>query len=60
VIISFYGERAERLLVIAILGIVGGIITEIKFMEYAIIIVIIISAVTFVQRIVFTAKNLGD
>ena len=54
------GERAERLLVIAILGIVGGIITEIKFMEYAIIIVIIISVITFVQRIVITAKNLGD
>ncbi len=54
------GERAERLLVIAILGIVGGIITEIKFMEYAIIIVIIISAITFVQRIVITAKSLGD
>ncbi len=54
------GERAERLLVIAILGIVGGIITEIKFMEYAVIIVIIISAITFIQRIAITAKNLHD
>ncbi len=54
------GERAERLLVIAILGIVGGIISEIKFMEYAVIIVIIIAGITFIQRIVVTAKNLRD
>jgi len=54
------GERAERLLVIAILGIIGGIISEIKFMEYAVIIVIIIAGITFIQRIVVTAKNLRD
>jgi len=53
------GERAERLLVIAILGIVGGIIPEIKFMEYAVIIVIIIAAITFIQRIIVVAKNLN-
>ncbi|HIA09669.1 MAG TPA: CDP-alcohol phosphatidyltransferase family protein, partial [Candidatus Nitrosopelagicus sp.] len=35
------GERAERLLVIAIIGIIG-------FMEYAIIIVIIIAGITFI------------
>ncbi|SVC56698.1 uncharacterized protein METZ01_LOCUS309552, partial [marine metagenome] len=45
------GERAERLLVIAIIGIIG-------FMEYAIIIVIIIAGITFIQRIVVTAKAL--
>ena len=45
------GERAERLLVIAIVGMFG-------FMEYAIIIVIVIAAITLIQRIVFTAKNL--
>ena len=45
------GERAERLLVIAIIGIIG-------FMEYAIIIVIIIAGITLIQRIVVTAKAL--
>jgi len=54
------GERAERLLVIAILGIVGGIIAEKDFMEFAVIIVIIISAITFIQRIIVTTKNLRD
>lgn len=54
------GERAERLLVIAILGIVGGIITEIKFMEYAVIIVIIIAGITFIQRVIVISKNIKD
>ena len=45
------GERAERLLVIAIIGIIG-------FMEYAIIIVIIIAGITFIQRIIVAAKAL--
>jgi len=47
------GERAERLLVIAIIGIIG-------FMEYAIIIVIIIAGITFIQRIVITANALKN
>jgi len=47
------GERAERLLVIAIIGIIG-------FMEYAIIIVIIIAGITFIQRIVVTVKALRE
>ena len=47
------GERAERLLVIAIIGIIG-------FMEYAIIIVIIIAGITIIQRIVVTAKALRE
>ncbi len=47
------GERAERLLVIAIIGIAG-------FMEYAIIIVIIIAGITFIQRIVVTTKALRE
>ena len=47
------GERAERLLVIAIIGIFG-------FMEYAVIIVIIIAAITFIQRIVVTARTLRE
>jgi len=54
------GERAERLLVIAILGIVGGIIAEKDFMEFAVIIVIIISAITFIQRVIVTTKKLRD
>lgn len=47
------GERAERLLVIAIVGMIG-------FMEYAVIIVIIIAAITLVQRIVVLAKNANN
>ena len=46
------GERAERLLVIAIIGIIG-------FMEYAIIIVIIIAGITLIQRIIVTVKALS-
>ncbi len=48
------GERAERLLVIAIIGMVAGL------MEYAVIIVIIIAAITFIQRIIVTAKNIQE
>lgn len=47
------GERAERLLVIAIIGMVG-------LMQYAVIIVIIIAAITFIQRITVTAKNIQE
>ncbi|MEM3063747.1 MAG: CDP-alcohol phosphatidyltransferase family protein [Candidatus Nitrosotenuis sp.] len=47
------GERAERLLVIAIIGMTG-------FMQYAIIIVIIIAAITFIQRIIITAKSIQE
>ena len=45
------GERAERLLVIAIVGIAG-------FMDYAIIIVVIIAGITLVQRMIYTVKNI--
>ena len=47
------GERAERLLVIAIVGIAG-------FMEYAVIIVVIIAAITLIQRMIVTAKNIDE
>ncbi len=47
------GERAERLLIIAIIGMVG-------FMQYAVVIVIIIAAITFIQRIIVTAKNMPE
>ena len=47
------GERAERLLVIAIIGIVG-------FMDYAVVIVIIIAGITLIQRMIFTTKNIKE
>ncbi len=47
------GERAERLLVIALVGIAG-------FIEYALIIVVVIAGVTLVQRMAFTVKNIRD
>jgi len=47
------GERAERLLVIAIIGMAG-------FMEYAVMIVIVIAGITLIQRIVVAAKQLKE
>lgn len=47
------GERAERLLVIAIIGIVG-------YMEPAIIIVVVIAGITLIQRMIVTAKNIKE
>lgn len=47
------GERAERLLIVAIIGI-GG------FMQYAVIIVVIISGITLIQRMIVTAKNIKE
>lgn len=46
------GERAERLLVIAIIGFIPGM------MVYAVVIVIIIASITLIQRMVFVSKNL--
>jgi archaetidylinositol phosphate synthase len=46
------GERAERLLVIAIIGMAG-------LLNYAVIIVAIIAGITFVQRIVATARKIN-
>tara|TARA_B100000029_G_scaffold54229_2_gene49262 strand:- start:1731 stop:2306 length:576 start_codon:yes stop_codon:yes gene_type:complete len=45
------GERAERLMVIAIIGMVG-------FMEIAVLVVIIIAGLTFFQRIIILSKNI--
>ncbi len=47
------GEIAERLFVIAIIGIIG-------FMEYAVLIVVIIAGITLIQRMVYTAKNIKE
>jgi archaetidylinositol phosphate synthase len=50
------GERAERMLIIAIIGIIP--VTE--AMEWAIIIVSIVAGITSVQRIAATAKKLSS
>lgn len=47
------GERAERLLVIAIIGMIG-------FMEPAIVIVILIAGATLLQRMVVTCRNIKE
>ena len=47
------GERAERLLVIAIIGIAG-------FLNYAVIIVAIIAGITLIQRLVTTSNNIKE
>lgn len=47
------GERAERLLVIAIIGIIG-------FMEPAVVIVAVIAGITLIQRMIVTAKNIKE
>ena len=47
------GERAERLLVIAIIGIIG-------YMEPAVLIVIVIAGITLIQRMIVTAKNIKE
>lgn len=49
------GERAERLLVIAVVGFGGN-----GFLNYAVIIVAIIAGITFIQRIIATSKNIKD
>lgn len=49
------GERAERLLVIAIVGMAGVV-----FLNYAVIIVIIIAGITFVQRMIATSRKISD
>lgn len=50
-----FGERAERLIILAIMG----IIPIQNFLEYGVIIIIIISIVTIVQRIDRTIKKLN-
>ncbi len=47
------GERAERLLVLAIIGMVG-------FMEYAVLIVVAIAGITLIQRMVVTLKSIKE
>ena len=47
------GERAERLLVIAIIGIIG-------YMEIAVMIVVVIAGITLIQRMIVTAKNIKE
>ncbi|MEC4848432.1 MAG: CDP-alcohol phosphatidyltransferase family protein [Nitrosarchaeum sp.] len=47
------GERAERLLVIAIIGIIG-------YIEPAVMIVAVIAGITLIQRMISTAKNIKE
>ncbi len=47
------GERAERLLVIAIIGIIG-------YIEPAVMIVVVIAGITLIQRMISTAKNIKE
>ena len=47
------GERAERLLVVAIVGMAG-------FMEPAMVIVIIIAAITLIQRMIVTGRKIKE
>lgn len=47
------GERAERLLVIAVIGIIG-------YMEPAVMIVVVIAGITLVQRMITTTKNIKE
>ncbi len=49
------GERAERLLVIAIIGMISA-----DFLKYAVIVVIIIAGITLIQRIIATARKIND
>ncbi len=49
------GERAERLLVIAVIGMAGAV-----FLNYAVTIVIVIAGITLIQRIIATAKKIND
>lgn len=49
------GERAERLLVIAIIGMAGS-----GFLHYAVVIVVVIAGITFIQRIVATVRKIND
>ena len=45
------GERPERLLVLALVGMAG-------FLEYALVAVCILAGVTFVHRVFATVKNI--
>ncbi len=49
------GERAERLLVIAIIGMAGAV-----FLNYAVMIVIVIAGITLIQRMIATSKKIND
>ena len=49
-----FGERAERLLILALMGLVPFSHT----LEYGVIIIIVISIITVIQRVIKTLKNL--
>ena len=51
------GERAERLMILAIVSILSMI--SIEIMDYGLIIIIIIAGITFIQRIIITINKLS-
>ncbi len=51
------GERAERLLILAIVSIVS--VTNTEFMNYGMVIIIIIALATFIQRVIATINKLS-
>jgi len=54
------GERAERLLILAIIGMIPLRITGRSGMEWAVIILSIVAGLTLVQRIAATSKKLSS
>ncbi|RMF31528.1 MAG: CDP-alcohol phosphatidyltransferase family protein [Candidatus Nitrosothermus koennekii] len=52
------GERAERLLILAITSILAGLV-DMKIMDYGLIIIIIIAAITFIQRVIIIINKLS-
>lgn len=52
------GERAERLLVIAVALIIGGAIQATYVIEYAVVAVCVIAGVTLIQRVIVASRSL--
>ena len=52
------GERAERLLIVAVAAIVGGVAQFSYAIEYAMVLVCIVSGITLVQRVAGTLRAL--
>lgn len=51
------GERAERLMILAIVSILS--IINIEMMNYGLLIIIIIACITFIQRVIITINKLS-
>ncbi len=53
------GERAERLLILAITSIIASITNNIMIIEYGLIIIAIIAGITFLHRVIITINKLS-